>query len=494
MKFNIVGKIRRMVRESSKSSLILFVMCCIGGAACLLTNFESVSVLATGLFGVLWLSSIAMNSMKKRGAQPLGMNPFTLLIILCIVVFIGCQWYANQLNSPYREEYEPINRLSSSLAEFLSGQTGELETGHIHHEYQVILNDGITANFIVTDKDYEVLYTQNAWKSGSSALRPLISPSCEKDGDALLLLLDEKENVVGAFIADDDWIDASMGEGVTPLTLTDETTVRDTLYEKYFPSFGKYIDQAALWLSRTGKHVVLESGEQIFLTDWKGESIERILNTGEAIWEEETIAELNALTDEERDRFIKYMNWLDSAYDAAGNNRARMMSSANGQFHAFLLYEYDYYALYPYKQTHNERQQLAYMLRNVSLCMIPAAIVFLAFWVFVDARKRGQRNPALWAILTLIGNIIAWIIYMMIRPQMMKTAAGQTMPKGSCPICGTKLKSDFIACPGCGILLRSRCRNCGKALENDWSFCPYCTQAVVKEIEAAQEEAIEKEE
>jgi len=75
-----------------------------------------------------------------------------------------------------------------------------------------------------------------------------------------------------------------------------------------------------------------------------------------------------------------------------------------------------------------------------------------------------------------------------------KNPAGQTMPKGSCPICGTKLRSDFIACPGCGILLRSRCRNCGKALENDWSFCPYCTQAVVKEIPAAQTEEAAPEE
>ena len=71
---------------------------------------------------------------------------------------------------------------------------------------------------------------------------------------------------------------------------------------------------------------------------------------------------------------------------------------------------------------------------------------------------------------------------MLVRPQMMKTATGQPMPKGACPICGTKLNSDFIACPGCGILLRNRCKNCGKALENDWSFCPYCTTAVTKEL------------
>ena len=493
MKFNPIEKIRRIVMDASRPSLILFILCCVGGFSCLLTNFESVSVLLTGLMGVLWLSSIALHSMKKRGVQGRQRNPFTLLVILCLAVFVGCQWYAKELNAPYFEEHEPFNRFSDNLAESIAGQAGELETGHINHEYQVVLNDGITANIIVTDRNYNVIYTQNAWKAGSKVLRPLISPSRQNDGDALLLLLDEHENVVASFIADDDWIDESMGEGTPSLTITDEEAARDPLYEKYFPSFGKYIDQAALWLSRTGRHIVLESEERISLSDWKGEPILRILNTGEAIWEEETIAELNNLTDEERERFIQYMSWLDSACSAAGSLRARMMSSANGEFHAFLLYEDDYEALYPYKQEHNERLQLRGRLLDWSLCMIPAAIVFLAFWVFVDARKRGQKNPALWAMLTLIGNAVAWIVYMMTRPQLMQTPAGQSISKGACPICGTKLKSDFIACPGCGILLRSRCKNCGRALENDWSFCPYCTQAVVKEIPApaGEEEAAE---
>ena len=484
MKLNPTQKIRQIIQNSSKSSLILFVLCCVGGFSCLLTNFEGIFVLFTGLMGVLWLSSIALHSMKKRGVQR---NPFTLLVILCVAMFIGCQWYAKELKTGYFEENEPFNRFSDNLAEFIAGQAGELETGHINHEYQVVLSDDITANIIVTDRNYNVIYAQNAWKSGSKVLRPLISPTRQNDGDALLLLLDERESVVASFIADDDWIDESMGEDTTPLTITDETSVRDPLYEKYFPSFGKYIDQAALWLASAGKHVILESDELIFITDWKGEPIIRILHTGEAIWEEETVAELNNLTDTERERFIQYMSWLDSACDAAGSLRARMMSSANGEFHTFLLYENDYEALYPYKQKYNERLQLRGRLLDWSLCIIPAAIVFLAFWVFVDAKKRGQKNPALWAMLTLIGNVVTWIIYMMTRPQMMQTPAGQTISKGACPICGTKLKSDFIACPGCGILIRSRCKNCGRALENDWSFCPYCTQAVVKEIPASKE-------
>lgn len=496
MKLGPFEKIRQLVHNSSKSSLILFILCCIGGVFCLLTNFESVAVLMTGLMGVLWLSSIALHSMKKQ--QPLRRNPFTLLIILCVVAGIGFEWAFIHLHSyPYNEQHEPFNHFSNWLAEYVS-DLNDLDFGYINQEYHVVLNDEITCNIIVTDKDYNVLYAQNSFGSGGAAtLRPLICPSRTYRGNGLMILLDEEENVVGSFYVDEGWIDASMEEnGMSSLTISDTEAVRDPLYEKYFPSFGKYIDQEVMELRKWD--IYFKSGKDGSIANWTGEIVDHILHTGEIFNEEAIIDELNGLTAEERVRFIEYLDWLEAARKAANNNgngtlQARTMSSANGDFHAFLLYEYNYEALYPHLNANETRKLYSYYLSWIALCMIPAAIVFLAFWVFVDAKKRGQKNPALWAILTLIGNVVTWIIYMMIRPQMMKTTAGQPMPKGSCPICGTKLKSDFIACPGCGILIRSRCKNCGKALENDWSFCPYCTQAVVKEIPAAQENTAEAE-
>ena len=94
----------QIVQNCSKPSLILFVLCCVGGVGCLLTNFEGIVVLFAGLMGVLWLSSIAMHSMKKRGVQAKPRNPFTLLVILCVIACLGCLWYANELNSLYFEK------------------------------------------------------------------------------------------------------------------------------------------------------------------------------------------------------------------------------------------------------------------------------------------------------------------------------------------------------------------------------------------------------
>ena len=497
MKFNPIEKIRRIAGEAGKPSLILFVLCCIGALACLMTNFEGVCVLATGLFGVLWLSSIALHSMNRRSAQAPRRNPFTLLVILCIIAGVGFELLFitrhSSLYNSYNEQNEPFNRFSNWLAEYLSEDAADQEFGYINQEYKVVLNDEITCNVVVTDKDYKVLYAQNSWRSGGSAtLRPLICPSRTYNGRGLMVLLDEKENVVGSFWVDEGWISASMGEkGGSTLTLSDTAAARDPLYEKYFPSFGKYIDQEVLELTRSA--IRFKSGQNGSIADWTGETVDSILHTGEIFHEDEIIAEINAMASEERVRFIAYLDWLEAARRAALSNgnslHARTMSSANGQYHAFLLYEHDYEALYPHKISNENRRAYAQLYAWLALCMIPAAIVFLAFWVFVDAKKRGQSAPAMWALLTLIGNVIAWIIYMLVRPQMAVGVTGEKMPRGVCPICGTKLKSDFIACPGCGILLRSRCKNCGKALENDWSFCPYCTQAVAKEIPAAQAEA-----
>jgi len=43
----------------------------------------------------------------------------------------------------------------------------------------------------------------------------------------------------------------------------------------------------------------------------------------------------------------------------------------------------------------------------------------------------------------------------------------------ACPHCGTGVRTDFSACPGCGHILRPRCP-CGARLEEGWRCCPAC--------------------
>jgi hypothetical protein len=53
------------------------------------------------------------------------------------------------------------------------------------------------------------------------------------------------------------------------------------------------------------------------------------------------------------------------------------------------------------------------------LALLP---LYLAYWVYEDASSRGEDNPALWAIaiigltvLTIVGGIAVFIVYLMIR-------------------------------------------------------------------------------
>lgn len=99
------------------------------------------------------------------------------------------------------------------------------------------------------------------------------------------------------------------------------------------------------------------------------------------------------------------------------------------------------------------------------LALLGAFILILAAWVYTDAKRRDFK-PALWGVLTLIGNGIAWIVYLMVRP------GGRSM--AACPGCGTTPKPSYAFCPVCGHALLSRCKSCGKPLEDAFHFCTGC--------------------
>ena len=85
-------------------------------------------------------------------------------------------------------------------------------------------------------------------------------------------------------------------------------------------------------------------------------------------------------------------------------------------------------------------------------------------WVFRDARRRAFL-PAMRGLLTLIGNVVAWLVYMLVRSR----GVGSR-----CPRCGTALRMGFAYCPACGAQVRRSCPACGHAAEDGWKVCPYC--------------------
>ena len=160
-----------------------------------------------------------------------------------------------------------------------------------------------------------------------------------------------------------------------------------------------------------------------------------------------------------------YVRWENEQLARVGELRADVRS-LSGAFAGRTLVSFylDNDAL---RAVDEERMQLhscAVEAITAALILYAAFTLLLAVWVFRDARRRDFL-PAMWGLLTLIGNVVAWLVYMLVR----------TRGVGSrCPRSGTALRMGFAYCPACGAQVRRSCPACGHAAEDGWKVCPYC--------------------
>jgi len=121
---------------------------------------------------------------------------------------------------------------------------------------------------------------------------------------------------------------------------------------------------------------------------------------------------------------------------------------------------YNYYAFN--RPVYLSLNSVASFLVVSGIVLIIADIILLAYWIFLDARKR-ETNPALWGLLGLITNVIGLIIYLMTRPEIRL-----------CVSCARQQQRGFAVCPYCGARNRPNCAGCGTPLEKGWVACPHC--------------------
>jgi len=122
-------------------------------------------------------------------------------------------------------------------------------------------------------------------------------------------------------------------------------------------------------------------------------------------------------------------------------------------------------------------------------------IVLLAFalYVYRDSKLRGGNSTS-WFIWTLIlGGLIPFIFYIMVRSPMTKDDIKEIEEKKEvielqkkyyelmiskeilkCPVCGEEVKSDYLFCQHCFTQLKKRCENCGHLVDKASKICPYC--------------------
>ncbi len=107
----------------------------------------------------------------------------------------------------------------------------------------------------------------------------------------------------------------------------------------------------------------------------------------------------------------------------------------------------------------------------------------LPTWVYIDAQQRDIKNPGLWVFLTLVSLIFGLIIYLITRPQTMKTL--------NCPQCDKELNGTKAYCPYCGFDVASiLCPQCQYPVKPDWSFCPSCRTDLQRDIVETNEDKL----
>jgi hypothetical protein len=93
-----------------------------------------------------------------------------------------------------------------------------------------------------------------------------------------------------------------------------------------------------------------------------------------------------------------------------------------------------------------------------------AALLLLAGYVNVDAKRRGM-NSVLWTLVVIfVPNGIGFLLYFLMRKPLV----------GECPRCHAEVQSGFAYCPNCRQELLPACPACGRSSEMTGPYCPFC--------------------
>ncbi|MCI0513187.1 zinc ribbon domain-containing protein [candidate division KSB1 bacterium] len=104
--------------------------------------------------------------------------------------------------------------------------------------------------------------------------------------------------------------------------------------------------------------------------------------------------------------------------------------------------------------------------------LLLALWVLVMVWVYRDAERRGMSG-ILWALLVMVGCVIGFLIYLIVRNDVNQHGFAIETTK-VCFQCEKTVPQNYPFCPYCGTQLSSVCPACNKAVAGDWLVCPYC--------------------
>jgi hypothetical protein len=325
-------------------------------------------------------------------------------------------------------------------------------------------------NLILMDQKGTFLHTLNGnLLDGAKSLRLLVSPYFRGQWDlwnygdgALALILDGNGQILrrltmtqNPYNSDEDL--ASIGRS-------------DPAYAALFPSLNPRLYQAYAEYLEDGLNSfdwdseVSQGGGWPEYAEMSGDEVPTSVRREPWMERYDVLMALaGGATQADVDAVKRYCEWERDQLRQAGGWCAQMIRSGNGLI-ALALYENNGATNAAYDAM-MMRWQIAGSFAPLWLFGLVVLILMTAFWVLRDARRRDFK-PALWGILVLMGNVVALIVYLIVRPA-----------DSRCPACGKPVKRSFMVCPMCAAPLRARCTGCGRAQEDAWVCCPYCGQA-----------------
>ena len=106
----------------------------------------------------------------------------------------------------------------------------------------------------------------------------------------------------------------------------------------------------------------------------------------------------------------------------------------------------------------------------ISIFVIAMVIpVLIGVYVYRDASDRGM-NAVLWTLVAVLApSLIGFIIYLLVRSNYSNL---------KCRVCGTRVRENYVVCPGCGTKLKPCCPNCSAPVEPGWKVCPRCAASL----------------
>lgn len=394
--------------------------------------------------------------------KSLKFNIFLPIVWLLIAVIVMLWVWSLLLPLYYNDEpafvYAADEWIQTLNARGLKGLTDEVDLTAACDDHL-----GENGNIILLGRDGKILFAANkTYIQDADHLNLLISPyegtrrdwtikQYPFDGNEayqltrLALLLDDGGEVVMPVRAVFSNSDQAVGTA-------------NPKFSQYFPTLNKqYYDNAVYYYDRN---------DQSFGSEYA--NIEPSIAYGD-IWAYDDGVLPAPVTDTAGVRKVQeYLEWENAQMSRGGDLRLVYRGPAWDGTQLLMLYQNSddiYASQIRYYRTYRTRDNI---MIGIAWCLA-LLLIALAGWVYMDADKRNFR-PAFWGVLTLIGNGITWIIYMIVRPN-------GRLAKG-CPGCRAPIRGGYAYCPVCGAALREKCAACSHVLEPSWHYCPDCGHAI----------------